>query len=238
MSLDVILPHGKSADLDGVAVIRTVDETESNGYNARLLEDLKGRPDYNGIVPSRRWTVAIEKPSADGRVNTRYTIGTVDQLVNAAPELQKRFNLIDGNRAAIGAGSKAHLIRPLQEREGSDKRAVVYIEGGSSNGLLVTASVNEIKAQLGPKAAHLTAIGNEGLIDRSRIEKVDTFDPNTALDAGQQRFTIAARFTGVYRPQYFVADEATLRGKPVLDLRPHPPAARAAGAAAAKPAPR
>ncbi len=218
-SLNVILPHGKSMDLDGVAVIRSVDQKESDGYNARLLEDLKQRPGYDGVVPSRRWSVALEAANSDGRVNTRYTTGSVKELVTAAPELQRRFQLIDGGQAAVSQAAKVHLIRPLAGRDGSDKRTVVHVEGGSSNGLLVTSSMADIKAELGPKAAHLTAIGQEGFIDRSRIARVDAFDPNAELEAGQQRFTIAVRFEGVYRPQYFVADEATLRGAPVIDLR-------------------
>lgn len=219
MALNVILPDGKSFDLDGVTVIRTVEQAESDAFNARTLESLEKRLGFDGVVPSRRWTVVLEKPNDEGRVRLTYTTGSVESLVKAAPDLAKRFVVIDNGRSAIAATAKAHLIRPLPEREDSANRAIVYVEGGSSNGLYVTSTAGDIKAELGVRAAHLTPVGKEGFIDRSRIENVAAFDPSKELAEGQQRFTVAVRFLGVSRPQFFVADEATLRGTPVLDLR-------------------
>jgi hypothetical protein len=232
MALNVILPHGKSADLDGTTVIRSVDQKESDGYNDRITADLAKRPDYTGIVASRRWTLAYEQPNADGRVVTRYTSDlSPQQLVNAAPELKARFDLVDGGRSAIAKGAKVHLIRPLEQRDGSANQAVIYVEGGSSSGLLVTQMASEAHTALGLKAAHLTKIGDEGFIDRRRIERVGQFDPDKDLQPGQKRFAIAVNFKGVYRPQYFAASEADLRGAPVIDIRAS--AGASAGASAA-----
>lgn len=227
MPLNLTLPHGASADFDGVTVIRTVDDKESAANNERITADLAKQPGYTGVVASRRWTLAFEKPNADGRVSTRYTSDiSVEQLVNAAPELKARFELIDGGRSAIAKGARVHLIRPLEAREGSDNRAVIYVDGGSSSGLYVTRTADAIKGDLASHAAHLTQIGDEGFVDRSRIERVNAFNPDKPLEPGQQRFTVAVNFKGVYRPQFFKASEAELRGAPVIDLR------KAAGGAA------
>lgn len=220
MSLNVILPHGKQADLDGVTVIRSVDEKESAAYNERLLEGLKKRPDFNGVVPSRRWTLAIEKPGADGRTDVTYTSDlTVAELVAAVPDLGKRLQVINDGRSAVAG--KVHLIRPLEQREGSANRAVIWIEGGSSNGLLVSKTAAEIRVELGQRAAHLTQIGEEGFIDRSRIDSITAFDPNKALEPGQKRFASSVQFKGVNarRPQFFMATPAEITGEKVLDLR-------------------
>jgi hypothetical protein len=223
--LNVTLPHGKSMDLDTVAVVRSVSQAESDAYNARLLEDLKKRPDYAGIVPSRRWTVALEV-AGEQRVTTRYTDAlTVKQLVEAAPEVAQRFELIDNGRSAIKKGARIHLIRPLQQRDDTqsaatgDNKAVIHVDGGSSSGLYVSKTAGDIKVELGARAGHLVQIGEEGFIDRTRIESVTAFDADKNLKPGQTRFAIAVRFKDVWRPQYFVASEATLRGAPVVDLR-------------------
>ena len=179
MSLLVRLPHGQSLDLSDVNVIRSVDQKESDGYNDRIAADL-------GTHSQRRWTAAIEKPGESGKITTRYTSDiTVAQLVSAAPALKDRFDLIDGGRAALAKDAKVHLIRPLGERADSDKHATIWVGGGSSNGLNVTKPMAAIKAELGAKAGGLTQIGDEGFIDRSRINRVSTFDPTKELAEGQ-----------------------------------------------------
>jgi hypothetical protein len=220
MPTNVILPHGRQVDLDGVAVIRSVSSKESDGYNSRLAEDLAKRPDFNGVVPSRRWTVVLEKPNADGFVDTIYASDvSVPELVAAVPDLARRFQLIDRDRAAVAG--KAHLIRPLDAREGSDNRAVIWIEGGSSNGLYVRSTAAEIRMELGQRAAHLTQIGEEGFVDRSRIERINAFQSEKPLEPGSKRFATSVQFKGVNakRPQFFVATPAEITGAKVVDLR-------------------
>lgn len=213
MSFNVILPHGRSVDLAETAVIRSVDQAESDRHNVDVLDYLKGRPNFDGTVPDTRWSVAIERKGQ----RPIYTTGSVKSLIDAG--LDQRFDLIDGGRSAIAKGAKVHLIRPLAEREGSTARATIWVEGGSTNGLRTESDAATIKAELGARAGHLAAIGDEGFIDRARINRVSAFDPDKDLGQGQQRFTTAVRFEGVYRPQYFRADETALRGTPILDLR-------------------
>lgn len=232
MTLMVRLPNGANTDLAETAVIRSVGENESNSHNEQLLEFLKGRPNFDGVVPSTRWTIAIERKG----LRPLYTTGDVAQLVAAVNAhalangaKKEPFKLIDANRAAIASDAKAILIRPLAAREGSEIRATVWIEGGSSNGLFVTRDATAIKSELGASAAHLAAIGDEGFIDRKRIARVNAFDQERDLKEGQQRFTTAVRFDGVYRPQYFKATEQEIYGSPVLNLAAGAPARPAAG---------
>jgi len=84
--------------------------------------------------------------------------------------------------------------------------------------LLVTETAAAMHAALGARASHLTRIGDEGFIDRRRIERVGQFDADKALAPGQQRYAVAVNFKGVYRQQYFKATEAELRGAPVIDI--------------------
>ena len=166
MSFNVILPHGRSVDLAETAVIRSVDQAESDRHNVDVLDYLKGRPNFDGTVPDTRWSVAIERKGQ----RPIYSTGSVKSLVEAG--LDQRFDLIDGGRSAIAKGAKVHLIRPLAEREGSTTRATIWVEGGSTNGLRTESDVATIKAELGARAGHLAPIGDEGFIDRARIARV------------------------------------------------------------------
>ncbi len=218
MSTHVLLPHGKTIDLDAVTVIRSVGEPESQKFNERMAL----LPGNAGVISDRRWSVALEVRSETG-IKTRYTADiTVGELIARLGEAAARFKLIDGDHAAIDKTAKAILIRNLVARDGSDKQAIVHIDGGSSNGLLVAKSPADIKAELGPQAAHLRQVGEEGFLDVTRIKSVSKFDPEKPLEAGQQRFTTAVQIEGVYRPQYFRAEAHEITGGSVIDTRSAP----------------
>lgn len=223
MPTQVLLPHGKTVDLDAVTVIRSVGQPESQKHNERIAT----LPGSSGIVSDRRWTVALEVMGENG-IQTRYTSDvTVAELVERLGDAGRRFRPIDGGQAALDRNAKAILIRPLGRRDGSDKQAIVHIAGGSSNGLLVTASAAAIRAELGAQASHLRQVGDEGFVDTSRIRSISKFDPDKELAEGQQRFTSAVQFDGVYRPQFFRAEAHEITGGKVIDLRTAPDAAAA-----------
>lgn len=223
MPTSVLLPHGKTIDLDAVAVIRSVSENESTRFNERMAT----MPGGNGVVSDRRWTVALEVKGEKG-IQTRYTADvTVAELVSRLGDAAKRFKVIDGGNAAIDKSAKVVLVRPLGTRDGSDKQAIVHIDGGSTNGLMVAKSAADIKAELGPQASHLRPVGDEGFIDVSRIRSVSKFDSDKDLAEGQQRFATAVQFEGVYRPQYFRAEAHDITGAAVIDTRAAPDGASA-----------
>lgn len=233
MPTAVLLPHGKTVDIEGVKVIRSVSQQESDNFNERMAR----MPNNAGLISNRRWTVALEVPNARGGISTRYTSDVdVAELVGRLGPAGQNYDLIDGSNAAIAKDAKVHLIRPLQERADSANRAVIHVEGGSSNGLMVQATASDIHAELGAKAAGLKAIGDEGFINPERIVNISAFDESRELAEGQQRFTSAVKFEGVYRPQYFKADATTLTGKQVIDTRAEAsrPAAKARPAQAAR----
>ncbi len=103
----------------------------------------------------------------------------------------------------------------------------MHIEGGSSNGLLVTRTPADLHAELGPQASHLRPVGEEGFVDVARIKSVSKFDPEKPLAPGQQRFTTAVQIEGVYRPQYFRAEAHEITGDSVIDARTAPDGERA-----------
>lgn len=225
MSTHVLLPHGKTVDLDAVTVIRSVSDTESKKFNERMAT----LPGGTGVISDRRWTVALEVKGESG-IQTRYTADvSVGELVARLGEAGSRFKLIDNGNAAIDTSAKAILIRNLLARDGSDKQAVVHIDGGSSNGLLVSKDPDGIRAELGSQASHLRQVGEEGFVDVARIRSVSKFDASKALAEGQQRFTTAVQIEGVYRPQYFRAEAHAITGDSVIDTRvaPNGPSARA-----------
>lgn len=230
MPTSVLLPHGKTVDLDAVAVIRSVSPAESQRFNERMAT----MPGGNGTISDRRWTVALEVKGEKG-IQTRYTSDvTVADLVSRLGDAAKRFKLIDGGHAAIDRNAKAILIRPLAARDGSDRQAIVHVDGGSSNGLMVTASAADIKAELGSQASHLRPVGDEGFVDTTRIRSISKFDPDKVLEEGQQRFTTAVQFDGVYRPQYFRAEAHDITGATVIDARTAPDGAAARAGAQAR----
>ena len=230
MPTTVLLPHGKTVDLDAVAVIRSVSANESQRFNERMAT----MPGGNGVISDRRWTVALEVKGEKG-IQTRYTSDvTVADLVSRLGDAAKRFKLIDGGNAAIDRSAKVILVRPLGARDGSDKQAIVHIDGGSSNGLMVTKSAADIRAELGSQASRLRPVGDEGFVDVSRIKSVSKFDPDKGLAEGQQRFTTAVQFEGVYRPQYFRAEAHEITGATVIDTRTAPDAAAARAGAHAR----
>jgi hypothetical protein len=223
MATTVILPHGTSIDLDAVKVIRAVGEKESDGFNHRMA----ARPGGTGIISDSRWTVALEVMGEKG-ITTRYTRDpdadrngplTVAKMVAALGDAGRRFQVVDGGTAAVDVNAKAIAIRPLAAREGSDNLAVVYIAGASGNGLFVANDVEGIRKELGPRAAHLSQIGQEGYIDRSKIERVGAFDPDKELHEGQTRYVTSVKLAGIGRPQFFQADAATITGSTVVDTR-------------------
>lgn len=230
MPTSVLLPHGKTVDLDAVTVIRSVSANESQRFNERMA----AMPGGNGVISDRLWTVALEVQTDKG-IQTRYTADvTVGQLVERLGDAAKRFKVIDAGNAAIDRTAKAVLIRPLGARDGSDKQAVVHIEGGSSNGLLVTASASEIRAELAGQASHLRQVAEEGFVDTARIKSVSKFDPAKELAEGQQRFTTAVQFEGVYRPQFFRAEAHEITGSSVIDTRVAPDGGAARAGAQAR----
>lgn len=218
MPTSVLLPHGKTVDLDAVAVIRSVSANESQRFNERRAT----MPGGNGVVSDRRWTVALEVRGEKG-IQTRYTSDvTVAELVSRLGDAAKRFKLIDAGSAAIDRSAKVILVRPLGARDGSDKQAIIHIDGGSSNGLMVTKAAADIRTELGGQASHLRAVGDEGFVDTTRIKSVSKFDPDKDLAEGQQRFATAVQFEGVYRPQYFRAEAHVITGSAVIDTRTAP----------------
>ena len=223
MPTSVLLPHGKTIDLDAVAVIRSVGANESQRFNERMAT----MPGGNGVISDRRWTVALEVKAEKG-IQTRYTSDvTVADLVARLGDAAKRFKLIDAGNAAIDRNAKVILVRPLGTRDGSDKQAIVHIDGGSTNGLMVTKTAADIRTELGPQASHLRPVGEEGFVDTTRIKSVSKFDPDKDLAEGQQRFATAVQFEGVYRPQYFRAEAHEITGAAVIDTRTVPDAASA-----------
>lgn len=230
MPTPVLLPHGKTVDLDAVAVIRSVSANESQRFNERMAT----LPGGNGVISDRRWTVALEVQGEKG-IQTRYTADvTVADLVARLGDAAKRFKVIDGGNAAIDRNAKVALVRPLAVRDGSDKQAIVHIDGGSSNGLMVTMSAADIRAELGAQAIHLRQVGDEGFVDTTRIKSISKFDPDKDLAEGQQRFATAVQFEGVYRPQYFRAETHEITGAAVIDTRTAPDAAAARAGAQAR----
>jgi hypothetical protein len=230
MPTSVLLPHGKTIDLDAVAVIRSVSPNESQRFNERMAT----MPGGTGIISDRRWTVALEVQGEKG-IQTRYTADvTVAELITRLGDAAKRFKTIDAGNAAIDRSAKVVLIRPLGARDGSDKQAIVHIDGGSSNGLMVTTSAADIRAELGSQASHLRQVGDEGFVDTARIKSVSKFDPDKDLAEGQQRFATAVQFEGVYRPQYFRAEAHDITGATVIDTRKAPDAAAARSGAQAR----
>jgi hypothetical protein len=184
-------------------------------------------PGGNGVISERRWTVALEVRGEKG-IQTRYTADVkVADLVARLGDAAKRFKVIDAGNAAIDRNAKVILVRPLGQRDGSDKQAIVHIDGGSSNGLMVTKSAADIRTELGAQAGHLRQVGDEGFVDTSRIKSVSKFDPDKDLAEGQQRFATAVQFEGVYRPQYFRAEAHEITGTSVIDTRTAPDAAAA-----------
>lgn len=191
-------------------------------------------PGGNGVVSDRRWTVALEVRGEKG-IQTRYTADvTVAELVSRLGDAAKRFKVIDGGNAAIDKSAKVVLVRPLGARDGSDKPAIVHIDGGSTNGLMVTKSAADIRTELGPQASHLRQVGDEGFVDVSHIKSVSKFDPDKDLAEGQQRFATAVQFEGVYRPQYFRAEAHEITGTTVIDTRAAPDGASARAGAHAR----
>lgn len=230
MPTSVLLPHGKTIDLDAVAVIRSVSANESQRFNERMAT----MPGGNGVISDRRWTVALELQGEKG-IQTRYTADvTVADLVARLGDAAKRFKVIDAGNAAIDRSAKVILVRPLGTRDGSDKQAIVHIDGGSSNGLMVTKTAADIRTELGPQASHLRQVGEEGFVDTTRIKSVSKFDPDKDLAEGQQRFATAVQFEGVYRPQYFRAEAHEITGAAVIDTRTVPDAASARAGAQAR----
>ncbi len=230
MPTPVLLPHGKTVDLDAVAVIRSVSANESQRFNERMAT----MPGGNGVVSDRRWTVALEVKGEKG-IQTRYTADvTVAELISRLGDAAKRFKVIDGGNAAIDKTAKVVLVRPLGARDGSDKQAIVHIDGGSTNGLMVTKTAADIRAELGAQASQLRQVGDEGFVDVSRIKSVSKFDPDKDLAEGQQRFTTAVQLEGVYRPQYFRAEAHDITGTTVIDTRAAPDGASARAGAQAR----
>lgn len=230
MTTSVLLPHGKTIDLDAVAVIRSVGANESQRFNERMAT----MPGGNGVISDRRWTVALEVKGEKG-IQTRYTAEvTVADLVARLGDAAKRFKLIDDGNAAIDRSAKVVLVRPLGQRDGSDKQAIVHIDGGSTSGLLVTKTAADIRTELGPQASQLRQVGDEGFVDTTRIKSVSKFDPDKDLAEGQQRFATAVQFEGVYRPQFFRAEAHEITGAAVIDARTAPDAAAARTGAQAR----
>ncbi len=69
MPTPVLLPHGKTVDLDAVTVIRSVSDTESTSFNERMAM----MPGGTGVISERRWTVALEVKGETG-IQNRYNL--------------------------------------------------------------------------------------------------------------------------------------------------------------------
>ena len=117
MPTPVLLPHGKTIDLDAVAVIRSVSANESTRFNERMAT----MPGGNGLVSDRRWTVALEVRGEKG-IQTRYTADvTVAEQLNEKnlDALKTALKSVTGKDVALNVKVDPSIIGGLVVKLGS-----------------------------------------------------------------------------------------------------------------------